>query len=383
MPSLPNFKQLKISDIEVPKRLRELDEAGVHKLAMSFETDDQQVPIIVRVDGDGYRLIAGAHRIEAAKLLEWTHINADIREATGDRQADLLQDEKIEILENLKRTDLAAYDRHTQTARLEDIGATEEAAARLADLEAQAAKEKEETGKVSQATKRALSRARAGDTNRTDRFENCPRTSKTWRGEQAKKIGKTVKTMAEEGKLGRVIIRAEAFAGMQPGSLRPHIQSKADIAIVQKVLNYSVEDKAKAEELRKAKVKCLKAVVNKGDSLKSMQKYIEAKMPDVVGKTEPTDLELAIAAMRAGIKGVYEACAKTTRDKELTRENSDLEGIHADLEDILKAIESRVQVVANTKDVDLKPSKKATKPKSKREQSKELGLSVGLHLAPK
>src|SRR4051794_8955799 len=57
-------------------------------------------PVVVRRRADGYELIAGHRRVEAAKSLGWTEITAVVRDETDD-QAYLLT-----LVENLQREDL-------------------------------------------------------------------------------------------------------------------------------------------------------------------------------------------------------------------------------------------------------------------------------------
>ena len=68
--------KLLISDIHIGERLRETRAAVVEAIVKSFETEGQLTPILVRLDGPKPQLVAGVHRIEAAKLIGWTHIEA-------------------------------------------------------------------------------------------------------------------------------------------------------------------------------------------------------------------------------------------------------------------------------------------------------------------
>lgn len=80
--------KLLVSDIQVGKRFRDCSgkyvfNAAVEKLAASFKKDGHKRPIIVRTDGKRPRLVAGARRLAAAKLLGWTHIEAQVLDLTG------------------------------------------------------------------------------------------------------------------------------------------------------------------------------------------------------------------------------------------------------------------------------------------------------------
>jgi len=92
------LKQIPVAAVVVGDRLRDLDEAKVLELMQSYE----QVGCIINpisVDED-LTLIAGAHRLEAAKNLGWSKIEAKVF-----NQEDL-QKELIEIDENLVRNEL-------------------------------------------------------------------------------------------------------------------------------------------------------------------------------------------------------------------------------------------------------------------------------------
>jgi len=91
------LKQIPVASVVVGERMRDLDEGKVLELMQSYE----QIGVInpISVDED-HTLIAGAHRLEAAKNLGWTTIEAKIF-----NQEDL-QRELIEIDENLIRNEL-------------------------------------------------------------------------------------------------------------------------------------------------------------------------------------------------------------------------------------------------------------------------------------
>ena len=91
------LKQIPVAAVVVGERMRDLDDHKVLELMQSYE----QVGVInpISVDED-LTLIAGAHRLEAAKNLGWTKIEAKVF-----NQEDL-QRELIEIDENLIRNEL-------------------------------------------------------------------------------------------------------------------------------------------------------------------------------------------------------------------------------------------------------------------------------------
>jgi len=91
-----------IDMIEVEDRLRSVDEAAVQYIAESMQQQGQLYPIQIRTVAPGrFRLIAGAHRLAAARKLGWTHIEAFLVDDLEEDEARLL-----EIDENLCRAEL-------------------------------------------------------------------------------------------------------------------------------------------------------------------------------------------------------------------------------------------------------------------------------------
>jgi ParB family chromosome partitioning protein len=73
---------------------------GIAELADSLRAHGLLQPVVVQHRGDGYELIAGHRRVEAAKVLGWTTIAAVVRDEADD-QAYILT-----LVENLQREDL-------------------------------------------------------------------------------------------------------------------------------------------------------------------------------------------------------------------------------------------------------------------------------------
>jgi ParB/RepB/Spo0J family partition protein len=97
-----------ISDITVPAhRARGLDTAAVDRLADSITRLGLQTPITVRYDSDvdDILLVAGLHRLEAARKLGWDKIPAIYTDGTADEAR------MWEIAENLHRAELSAIER--------------------------------------------------------------------------------------------------------------------------------------------------------------------------------------------------------------------------------------------------------------------------------
>ena len=90
--------QMKISDIKINPGRRDTQQRNVEELARSIAAVGLMNPITVTQDNT---LIAGLHRLEAVKLLDWTEIECVVSEADG------LQAELAEIDENFVRAGLS------------------------------------------------------------------------------------------------------------------------------------------------------------------------------------------------------------------------------------------------------------------------------------
>ncbi len=102
-----NILELPLTLIEVgTDRARELDPAWVDGLAGSIQLQGLMQPIVVRPHGEGYRLVAGLHRLHAFRSLGRDTIPATLSEADTDDGAKL-----AEVMENLARHELIALDR--------------------------------------------------------------------------------------------------------------------------------------------------------------------------------------------------------------------------------------------------------------------------------
>jgi hypothetical protein len=70
--------EVALTDIRVFKRLRPLEPARVEALVASLGSEGLRHPIVVRRTPEGYHLILGRHRLEAARQLKWQTIRASI-----------------------------------------------------------------------------------------------------------------------------------------------------------------------------------------------------------------------------------------------------------------------------------------------------------------
>lgn len=111
---------IKIDNIVLNDRKRKLNKDKVMELADSFKLLGQLEPITVASKNDQYILLAGLHRLEAAKLLGWETINAQV--FVGNE----LECELVEIDENLISYNLTVLEQGERLKRrneiLEDLG---------------------------------------------------------------------------------------------------------------------------------------------------------------------------------------------------------------------------------------------------------------------
>ena len=103
---------IKIDEIKINPGRRQVDENAVKELAKSMNALNLLNPIIVDA---GHTLLAGLHRIEAAKLLGWTEISALVGDFTE------LQAELVEIDENFVRSPLSDMQRNDMLLRRKQI----------------------------------------------------------------------------------------------------------------------------------------------------------------------------------------------------------------------------------------------------------------------
>ncbi len=116
--SLTGILDVGLGDITVaPERLRVLRPDRVTEIAESMQENGLLQPIVLRTSqGNGFRLVAGRHRYEAAKQLKWDRIRATVYEGMDSDRAEL-----AEIDENLIRADLTSIERGLHTARRKEL----------------------------------------------------------------------------------------------------------------------------------------------------------------------------------------------------------------------------------------------------------------------
>lgn len=101
--------ELRIEDIIVEDRLRNTADHIVQDLAASMKTEGMFSPLIVRrLEGGKCKLLAGAHRLEAAKSIGWSHVTASFRDTPKWANAEWIEadDVIVETEENMRRGNL-------------------------------------------------------------------------------------------------------------------------------------------------------------------------------------------------------------------------------------------------------------------------------------
>ncbi|KEG17072.1 ParB/RepB/Spo0J family partition protein [Bartonella bacilliformis] len=106
---MAQFQTLALDLIVLPERIRPVDDDHAQAIAQSIAREGLMNPITVRhtpnAKEGNYTLIAGAHRLCAAKLLNYKEINAVVVKADKDNAA------LLEVAENLFRNELSVIDR--------------------------------------------------------------------------------------------------------------------------------------------------------------------------------------------------------------------------------------------------------------------------------
>jgi ParB/RepB/Spo0J family partition protein len=99
-------RQVALAAIHVPDNVRALDQAHVKALAGSIELQGMLVPIVVRNNaGEGFELVAGFHRVAAARSLGLAEVPAvvrDIRTEDADRAVENITRKQLDPYEEAK-----------------------------------------------------------------------------------------------------------------------------------------------------------------------------------------------------------------------------------------------------------------------------------------
>lgn len=119
-------KKIEVDNIYVPGRRRGLRDETVKDLATSMKKDGLLYPISIRmvegpvlIDGEEVwsvpTLVAGGHRLAAAKLNKWREIDCQVLQASD------IEAERIEIIENYARAELTLEERARDFHRLKEL----------------------------------------------------------------------------------------------------------------------------------------------------------------------------------------------------------------------------------------------------------------------
>jgi ParB family chromosome partitioning protein len=95
-------RRVALGSIHVPDNVRALDAEHVKALAGSIELQGMLVPVVVREHGDRFELVAGFHRVAAARQLGLTAVAVVVRAADSE-DAD-------RAVENITRKQLDPYE---------------------------------------------------------------------------------------------------------------------------------------------------------------------------------------------------------------------------------------------------------------------------------
>lgn len=114
-------RHIALVDIRVPDNVRALDPEHVKALAGSIELQGMLVPVVVRNDGEAFELVAGFHRIAAARSLGLNVVPVVVRDAVTE-DAD-------RAVENITRKQLNPYEEARAVKAMLDRGLTEDGAA--------------------------------------------------------------------------------------------------------------------------------------------------------------------------------------------------------------------------------------------------------------
>jgi ParB/RepB/Spo0J family partition protein len=107
--------------IRVPENVRALDHEHVKALAGSIKLQGVLVPVVVRDDGYGFELVAGFHRVAAARSLGLAEVPVVVRDAQSE-DAD-------RAVENITRKQLNAYEEAKAVRAMLDRGLSDDGAA--------------------------------------------------------------------------------------------------------------------------------------------------------------------------------------------------------------------------------------------------------------
>lgn len=93
------------------------EDEKIAELSESLKSEGQLQPIEVEDNGGRYELVIGSRRVRAAKMLQWTDLEANIRPSSS-AGARIVRN----VVENEQRENLTTYEQARAYAQLRDIG---------------------------------------------------------------------------------------------------------------------------------------------------------------------------------------------------------------------------------------------------------------------
>lgn len=121
---IPTLRTVPLDRLSTDRRLRPATPMAVAAMARDIDGRGLRQPVEVAPEGDGWRLVDGLHRVEAARSLGWTEIAASVVAGTP---AGLRRDE---IMAALARAELTRLERCVFLRELRDLHRAEHPEAR-------------------------------------------------------------------------------------------------------------------------------------------------------------------------------------------------------------------------------------------------------------
>lgn len=251
-------RDIPLDQIDIGKRLRSVDDGHSLDLRESMKAIGQLNSIWVREQADGrYKLIAGMHRYDAARLLEWPTIRADIWRRVDDDELAQAQDLVAEVFENVAR-----LQPHPVSMRLMMAKADQQLrliSARAAVKRAKSAVAKADGAEKRRKAKLRLERAEAAMANIGRPLSHDGHTpSATVRvtgvsaraAEEQKISARRYRHLVHDG---RVLQAAAAFADVKPEDLASSLKTVEAIGCIGETLKWKSEKPEVNAKIHKAK----------------------------------------------------------------------------------------------------------------------------------
>ena len=112
MTAVDHARHVALERIRVPANVRDLDASHVDALAGSIALQGMLVPLVVRADGERFELVAGFHRVAAARKLDLTEVPVVVRDAANEAA-----DRAVENIASCRRRHDVIYAGHVVMPR--------------------------------------------------------------------------------------------------------------------------------------------------------------------------------------------------------------------------------------------------------------------------